>query len=124
MVDFTNAGVLGSLEDFRKYMLAPILRGREPGASDAEKKKMVELQVEMSSTVNDFILRRVNTLNAQHLPPKLVQVVCCNLTPTQQQALTDLQRNEVLVQKIARSAFSANQLQFGEITGTADADER
>jgi len=85
MVDFTNAGVLGSLEDFRKYMLAPILRGREPGASDAEKKKMVELQVEMSSTVNDFILRRVNTLNAQHLPPKLVQVVCCNLTPTQQQ---------------------------------------
>jgi DNA repair and recombination RAD54-like protein len=28
-------------------------------------------------------LRRVNTLNAQHLPPKLVQVVCCNLTEIQ-----------------------------------------
>ena len=35
---------------------------------------------DLSSIVNDFILRRVNTLNAQHLPPKLVQVVCCNLT--------------------------------------------
>lgn len=38
----------------------------------------------MSTTVNEFILRRVNTLNAQHLPPKLVQVVCCNLTEIQQ----------------------------------------
>ena len=41
---------------------------------------MMEIQQEMSATVNDFILRRVNTLNAEHLPPKLVQVVCCNLT--------------------------------------------
>jgi hypothetical protein len=45
---------------------------------------MMEIQNEMSSTVNDFILRRINTLNAQHLPPKLVQVVCCNLTEIQQ----------------------------------------
>lgn len=28
----------------------------------------------MSNLVNEFILRRTNTLNAQHLPPKLVQV--------------------------------------------------
>jgi DNA repair and recombination RAD54-like protein len=28
-------------------------------------------------------LRRGNTLNAEHLPPKLVQVVCCNLTEIQ-----------------------------------------
>ena len=84
MTDFTNAGILGSQDDFRKYTLFPILRGREPDASDAEKEQMVEIQNEMSSTVNDFILRRVNTLNAEHLPPKLVQVVCCNLTSIQQ----------------------------------------
>ena len=84
MVDFTNPGVLGTQEEFRKNMLHPILRGREPDATEAQKKKMMQIQNDMSSTVNDFILRRVNTLNAQHLPPKLVQVVCCNLTPMQE----------------------------------------
>ena len=38
----------------------------------------------MSSLVNEFILYRINTLNPQHLPPKLVQVVCCKLTDIQQ----------------------------------------
>lgn len=84
MVSFTNPGVLGTPEEFRKNMLFPILRGREPDATEAQKRKMMEIQNDMSSTVNEFILRRVNTLNAQHLPPKLVQVVCCNLTEIQQ----------------------------------------
>jgi len=85
MVDFTNPGVLGSQEEFRRKVLFPILRGREPDATESQKRKMMQIQNDMSSTVNEFILRRVNTLNAQHLPPKLVQVVCCNLT--------DIQRN-------------------------------
>lgn len=84
MVSFTNPGILGTPEEFRRKMLFPILRGREPDATDSQKKKMMDIQNDMSTTVNDFILRRVNTLNAQHLPPKLVQVVCCNLTEIQQ----------------------------------------
>lgn len=84
MVDFTNPGVLGTQEEFRRQTLAPILRGREPGATEKQKQRMMDIQQEMSSTVNNFILRRVNTLNAQHLPPKLVQVVCCNPTEIQQ----------------------------------------
>lgn len=84
MVDFTNPGILGTPENFRKKMLFPILRGREPDATDAQKKRMQEIQNQMSNLVNNFILRRVNTLNAQHLPPKLVQVVCCKLTDIQQ----------------------------------------
>jgi DNA repair and recombination RAD54-like protein len=84
MVDFTNPGILGTAEEFRRKVLFPILRGREPDATDAQKRRMLEIQNDMSTTVNDFILRRVNTLNAQHLPPKLVQVVCCNLTDIQQ----------------------------------------
>lgn len=84
MVDFTNPGILDTPENFRKNTLFPILRGREPDATDQQKQKMMEIQNRMSSLVNQFILRRVNTLNAQHLPPKLVQVVCCNLTSIQQ----------------------------------------
>jgi DNA repair and recombination RAD54-like protein len=90
MVDFTNPGILGTPEDFRRKTLFPILRGREPDATDSQKKKMVQIQQEMSATVNDFILRRVNTLNAKHLPPKLVQVVCCNLTDIQKDMYSHL----------------------------------
>eukprot|EP00546_Thalassionema_frauenfeldii_P004971 CAMPEP_0178907450 /NCGR_PEP_ID=MMETSP0786-20121207/7379_1 /TAXON_ID=186022 /ORGANISM="Thalassionema frauenfeldii, Strain CCMP 1798" /LENGTH=1017 /DNA_ID=CAMNT_0020579253 /DNA_START=302 /DNA_END=3352 /DNA_ORIENTATION=+ len=84
MVDFTNPGVLGTAEEFRKKMLYPILRGREPDATESQKTKMMQIQNDMSTIVNDFILRRINTVNAEHLPPKLVQVVCCNLTDIQQ----------------------------------------
>jgi superfamily II DNA/RNA helicase len=42
------------------------------------------LQKELSVIVNEFILKRGNILNAQHLPPKLVQFVCCRLTPVQE----------------------------------------
>ena len=84
MTDFTNPGVLGTQEQFRKNILFPILRGREPDATAKQKQIMMQVQNDMSTLVNEFILRRVNTLNAQHLPPKLVQVVCCNLTEIQQ----------------------------------------
>ena len=42
MVDFTNPGILGTQEDFRRKMLYPILRGREPDATDKQKQKMNE----------------------------------------------------------------------------------
>ena len=90
MIDFTNKGVLGTQEEFNKNILGPILRGREPDATPRQKKRMMEIQNEMSTTVNEFILRRTNTLNAQHLPPKLVQVVCCNLTEIQQNMYSHL----------------------------------
>ncbi len=41
------------------------------------------MQKELSTIVNEFILKRGNILNARHLPPKLVQVVCCRPTPLQ-----------------------------------------
>jgi DNA repair and recombination protein RAD54 and RAD54-like protein len=83
MVDFTNPGILGTPEEFRRRILFPILRGREPDATDAQKRKMMEVQADLSGIVEEFILRRINTVNAEHLPPKLVQVVCINLTDIQ-----------------------------------------
>ena len=33
--------------------------------------------------VNKFILRRSNAILSKHLPPKVVEVVCCKLGPLQ-----------------------------------------
>ena len=84
------------LEEFRKNYRSPILIGREPTATDRQKKKMLDKQQQMSNIVNEFILRRVNTLNAQHLPPKLVQVVCCKLTDMQENIYSHLINSKAL----------------------------
>ncbi len=63
----------------------PILASREPSALPSEISYAQTLQTELSTIVNEFILKRGNILNAQHLPPKLTQVVCCRLTSLQEQ---------------------------------------
>lgn len=83
MVNFCNPGVLGTPSEFRRRFEAPILAGREPDATDNEKEKGTERSSELSSIVNDFILRRTNALLSAHLPPKVVEVVCCRMTPLQ-----------------------------------------
>ncbi|KAH8062971.1 hypothetical protein JL721_8588 [Aureococcus anophagefferens] len=84
MANFTNPGIFGTREEFTKHYEGPILRGREPDASDAAKRKGQDRQRQLSALSDMFIIRRMNRLNAQHLPPKLTQVVCCRLTPTQE----------------------------------------
>ncbi|AQK75165.1 DNA repair and recombination protein RAD54 [Zea mays] len=93
MVNFTNPGVLGDASYFRRYYEAPIICGREPTASAEEKKLGSERSAELSAKVNQaslscqrslsFILRRTNALLSNHLPPKIIEVVCCKLTPLQ-----------------------------------------
>ncbi|KAI4295641.1 hypothetical protein L6164_035664 [Bauhinia variegata] len=83
MVNFTNPGILGDVTHFRRYYQAPIICGREPTATAEEKKLGAERSAELSGQVNQFILRRTNALLSNHLPPKIVEVVCCKLTPLQ-----------------------------------------
>ncbi|XP_021652937.1 protein CHROMATIN REMODELING 25 [Hevea brasiliensis] len=83
MVNFTNPGILGDATYFRRHYEMPIICGREPTATEEEKKLAVERTGELSAKVNQFILRRTNALLSNHLPPKIVEVVCCKLTPLQ-----------------------------------------
>ncbi|XP_027362727.1 protein CHROMATIN REMODELING 25 [Abrus precatorius] len=83
MVNFTNPGILGDITHFRRYYEAPIICGREPAATAEEKKLGAERSAELSVKVNQFILRRTNALLSNHLPPKMIEVVCCKLTPLQ-----------------------------------------
>lgn len=57
--------------------------GREPDAPDSMREKGQKAQTDLSSLVNNFILRRTNELLSKHLPPKVVQIVCCHMTQLQ-----------------------------------------
>ncbi|ESQ47978.1 hypothetical protein EUTSA_v10020013mg [Eutrema salsugineum] len=83
MVNFTNPGSLGDAAHFRHYYEAPIICGREPTATDEEKNLAADRSAELSSKVNQFILRRTNALLSNHLPPKIIEVVCCKMTTLQ-----------------------------------------
>ncbi|KAG6972929.1 hypothetical protein JG687_00001181 [Phytophthora cactorum] len=85
MVDFTNPNILGTPSEFRKNYLGPILVGREPDSTDRERQVAQSCSAMLCEIVNQFILRRGNILNAKHLPPKLMQVICCPLSPLQDQ---------------------------------------
>jgi DNA repair and recombination RAD54-like protein len=45
--------------------------------------------------VNQFILRRTNTLLSDHLPPKVVEIVCCGMSPMQVEIYTHLLASKV-----------------------------
>jgi hypothetical protein len=75
-----------SERDFCREYQGPILRGREPDATDKERDKGEAKSAELGKIVNQFILRRTNTLLSKHLPPKLVCVVCCSMSALQLQA--------------------------------------
>jgi DNA repair and recombination RAD54-like protein len=72
----------------RKKYESPILAAREPWATDRQKAEATAASSELSNIVNQFILRRTNTLLSKHLPPKLLQVVCVRMAPLQQQLYT------------------------------------
>ncbi|KAL7002809.1 DNA-dependent ATPase protein rad54 [Sarracenia purpurea var. burkii] len=52
MVNFTNPGILGDAAYFRRYYEAPIVCGREPAATEGEKKLGSERSTELSAKVN------------------------------------------------------------------------
>ncbi|CAM9559187.1 unnamed protein product, partial [Phaeothamnion confervicola] len=110
MVDFTNPGVLGTAQHFRRHFLAPILAGREPDASAAQVRCSAGMGNEMSTAVNDFILRRTNTLNAKHLPPKLI--VCCRLTELQRNLYGHLISSKEIRHILQVNLFSEQRLAF------------
>ena len=83
MINFTNRAVLGDRKMFRKYYEQPVLAGREPLADSEEQELGMQRSAELSAIVNQFVLRRTNTLLSAHLPPKVMQVVCCRPTVLQ-----------------------------------------
>ncbi|KAA0164784.1 hypothetical protein FNF28_03671 [Cafeteria roenbergensis] len=122
MANFCNPGVLGTPKQFHRHFESPILEAREPGASDAAVARSAVATEALSAVVNQFVLRRTNALLSDHLPPKLVQVVVCPLSPLQRQMYEAVLATDA-VQSILRAA-AARAAAADEAAAAAAASKR
>lgn len=83
IVEFCNAGVIGNSKVFSRVYEEPILRARQPGASEPEKELGSSRAEELSRLISLFYLRRTNDVNKKYLPPKHEYVVFVQATKTQ-----------------------------------------
>ncbi|KAH7360721.1 SNF2 family N-terminal domain-containing protein [Rhexocercosporidium sp. MPI-PUGE-AT-0058] len=84
MVDFINPGLLGKYNTFKREFEGPILKSRQPAASNRDIEKGTARGEELSALTNEFILRRTADLLSKYLKSKTEYVVFCK--PTQAQA--------------------------------------
>ena len=115
MVSFCNPGVLGSISEFRRNYQSPILIGREPDATEKEVAKSEACASKLSNIVNKFILRRTNTLLSKHLPPKLTQIVVCNLTPMQRKIYKYVAENKLSASDDSSSSNNGDEKRMGDV---------
>jgi DNA repair and recombination RAD54-like protein len=85
LVHFVNSDILGTAQEFKRRFENPILRGRDADATDNDHKKGQEKLQELAAIVNKCIIRRTQALLTKYLPVKIEQVVCCTLSPMQQE---------------------------------------
>jgi SNF2 family DNA or RNA helicase len=85
---FINPGLVGNLQTFTERFVTPIEKQHDVG-------KMQQLK----AIIKPFVLRRTKNQVAEELPPKMEQVVYCNMTEEQSEAYETVKsffRNEIL----------------------------
>ncbi|KAL4766601.1 DEAD/DEAH box helicase [Aspergillus foveolatus] len=82
-VDLVNPGVLGSFKSFIKEFEGPIVRSRQPEATEKDIEKGEARNEELRELTSQFMLRRTADLLAKYLPPKTEYVLFCKPTNTQ-----------------------------------------
>jgi len=76
IMDFLMPGYLGGYELFRHHTEAPIARGGQDAA---------EAHARLRRKLQPFLLRRLKKEVARDLPPKILKIAHCTLTPDQRQ---------------------------------------
>ncbi|KAL4984653.1 SNF2 family N-terminal domain-containing protein [Aspergillus falconensis] len=82
-VDIVNPGVLGSFKSFIKEFEGPIVRSRQPEATNKDIEKGEARNEELRELTSQFMLRRTADILAKYLPPKTEYVLFCKPTNTQ-----------------------------------------
>jgi DNA repair and recombination protein RAD54B len=89
MVDLVNPGLLGKYNTFKREFENPIVKARQPEATEKDIEKGEGRSEELARLTGQFILRRTVDVIAQYLPPKTEAILFCK--PTNAQA--DLYRS-------------------------------
>ncbi|KAI1722644.1 type III restriction enzyme, res subunit family protein [Ditylenchus destructor] len=95
LVNFVNPGMLGTASEFHRKLEVPILRGRDADATIEQQKLGEEKLREMSSIVSKCIIRRTSALLTKYLPIKYELIVCCKLTPLQEELYKHLLKTNI-----------------------------
>ena len=85
-IDFVNPGLLGQRSAFKRAFEAPILRSRQPDASESELEKGEARWRELVSLTSQFMIRRTADVLSKYLPPKTEHIVFCRPTKAQAEA--------------------------------------
>ncbi|KAF2828020.1 DNA repair and recombination protein RAD26 [Ophiobolus disseminans] len=85
-IDFVNPGLLGQRSAFKRTFEAPILRSRQPEASESELEKGEARWKELVNLTSRFMIRRTAEVLSKYLPPKTEHIVF--VKPTKAQAET------------------------------------
>ncbi|KAL4917789.1 SNF2 family N-terminal domain-containing protein [Aspergillus aurantiobrunneus] len=110
-VDLVNPGVLGSFKSFMKEFEGPIVRSRQPEATEKDIEKGEARNEELRELTSKFMLRRTADILAKYLPPKTEYVLFCKPTTTQ----TKIYQN-VLASPVFQSAIGNSESALQLIT--------
>ncbi|ORZ31711.1 SNF2 family N-terminal domain-domain-containing protein [Catenaria anguillulae PL171] len=97
MVDYVNPGMLGTAAEFRAVYESPIVAGRQPTATRAERELAMQRARALSSVCDLFVIRRLADVNREYLPPKSEMIVFCR--PTSEQA----RAYESVIEEVAKA---------------------
>lgn len=85
-IDFVNPGLLGQRSAFKRTFEAPIIRSRQPDASESELEKGEARWKELVALTSQFMIRRTADVLSKYLPPKTEHIVFCKPTKGQAEA--------------------------------------
>ena len=77
LVSFVNPDILGSLSEYSKEYEEPIVKSKQPDATDEEREEGENKMEFLNFKTSQFILRRTQDIISKFLPPKTEYVIFC-----------------------------------------------
>jgi len=93
-------------QEFRKKFELPILKAKDTSASDAEKRKGALAMQELTTIVNQCMIRRTSEINNEFLPQKYEFVVCVKMVPGQTSAYNAMMQDTVVNKRDSLAAIN------------------